>query len=89
MIVDEETESINPCVCGYKPDHYSIAYGRAPYSIYCKGCKKQFMNGSNVSKVFIEQWNSVIRLLEVGKIYNLETNHLTRYWDEEWQRWEK
>lgn len=41
MPVEFKTDKLNPCICGFKPDHYTMYYGSTPYDIYCPNCKKQ------------------------------------------------
>ena len=59
-----KTDEINPCKCGFKPDHYIVMYGRTPYDIWCPTCKKQTcmakckVTGS--SENAIDYWNSHI-----------------------------
>lgn len=59
--VDFKTDELIPCQCGFKPDHYSIGYGRTPYDIYCPNCKKQSqfakcqVTGSHYN--LIDYWN--------------------------------
>jgi len=36
-----KTEEINTCRCGFKPNYFSVFYGKTPYDIYCPHCKKQ------------------------------------------------
>ena len=38
---DFKTDELLPCRCGFKPDHYSVYYGRTPYDVFCPDCKKQ------------------------------------------------
>ena len=41
MQVDFKTDELIPCLCGFKPDHYSVSYGPTPYDVFCPECKKQ------------------------------------------------
>jgi len=52
MISNFKTDELIPCVCGFKPDHYSIAYGSTPYDVFCPECKKQ----TNFAKCLITGW---------------------------------
>ncbi len=40
MIVNFKTDKFKACVCGHKPDGYSMGYGSTPYIMACK-CGKQ------------------------------------------------
>ena len=46
MQAEHKSDKINPCRCGFKPDHFTMGYGRTPYLISCPKCKKQ----TNLSK---------------------------------------
>jgi hypothetical protein len=35
------TDELKPCICGFKPNHYSVWYGPTPYDIVCPNCRKQ------------------------------------------------
>ena len=82
--VDIETDELNTCECGFKPTHYTIAYGKTPYDVYCEGCKKQTNRyrsiGGHHSNV-INFWNEIAPLRELkeftleynGKQYNINT----------------
>ena len=35
MQVDKPTKLLNTCVCGRKPDHYTIGYSRTPFYVGC------------------------------------------------------
>ena len=48
-----KTDELIPCICGFKPDHYNIAYGRTPYDIFCPNCKKQ----TTLAKCYITGWH--------------------------------
>ncbi len=63
MIVTFKTDELLPCLCGYIPDHYSVAYGRTPYSIFCPTCIKQNWRavGGNPKNI-ISEWNNNVRL---------------------------
>ena len=60
MIVDQKTDKLDPCRCGFKPDHYSIAYGSTPYSVFCPNCDKQACEVGGPSKDIISFWNDVV-----------------------------
>ena len=72
MIVDIKTDELLPCLCGFKPDHYSIAYGSTPYDVFCPNCKKQFtfskyaVTGNKENA--IHYWNNYIRLKTIEEI---------------------
>lgn len=53
MRVDFKIDTLNPCICGFKPDHYSVGYGSTPYDIFCPTCKKQTAR----SKCLVTGWN--------------------------------
>ena len=75
-IIDEKTDRIEPCQCGFKPDHYSIGYGRTPYSIHCQSCRKSLHGGCD-DRIF-DLWNAHVRQSERRDImYGI------RYRDEE------
>lgn len=67
-----KTDEIKPCRCGFKPDHYSIYYGRTPYDIFCPNCQKQTtlakckVTGHHEN--VIDYWNNHIRYLTKGEI---------------------
>lgn len=61
MIIDEPTDEILPCECGFKPTSYAIAYGPTPYSIFCKGCRKSLHGGTGSSSHFFGYWNKYVR----------------------------
>lgn len=57
--VEIKTDQLNPCLCGFNPDHYTIAYGRTPYIVWCPNCQKRNLqgvggNGQNI----IDHWNN-------------------------------
>lgn len=41
MQVKIKSDEISPCLCGFKPEHVTLGYGRTPYDIFCPQCKKQ------------------------------------------------
>ena len=48
-----KTNEINPCKCGFKPEHYTITYGRTPYDIWCPNCEKQ----TSMAKCKVTGWH--------------------------------
>lgn len=67
MVSIFKTEEINPCICGFKPDHFSVYYGRTPYDIFCPTCKKQTTMAkckvTNSHENVIDYWNEHISKL--------------------------
>lgn len=69
---DFKTDELEPCLCGFKPDHYSIYYGQTPYCIWCPDCKKQ----TNFAKCLvtghhdnvIDYWNKHISKLTLSQV---------------------
>ena len=67
MQVRKESKELDPCLCGFKPQHYTIGYGRTPYLIRCPECDKQ----TNFAKCkvtgsannIIDYWNQHISKL--------------------------
>ena len=59
---DHPTNELVPCICGYKPTHWSIYYSRTPYDVWCPHCKKQLqfakckVTGHHENA--IDYWNS-------------------------------
>lgn len=41
MQVKISTTKLKSCLCGFKPDHVTIGYGRTPYDVYCPACKSK------------------------------------------------
>ena len=62
-----QTDELNACVCGFKPTHYSVAYGRTPYDVFCPNCKKQTTMAkckiTGHSSHVIDYWNKHISKL--------------------------
>lgn len=69
MVVDFKSEEIKPCRCGFKPDHYSVAYGRTPYDINCPNCKKQ----TAMAKCMVTGWYA-----NVIDYWNQHIRHITK-----------
>lgn len=67
MIVDKKTDKLKKCICGFKPDHYSVAYGRTPYSVFCPNCNKQTKGKGGVSQNIVDYWNETARHIESDK----------------------
>lgn len=69
---DWPMRTINPCRCGYKPDHLNIYYGSTPYSIWCPHCKKGSSNArclvTGHHSHAIDYWNSHIANLTLKQI---------------------
>ncbi len=61
---DHLTDELEPCLCGFKPDHYSIYYGRTPYNIHCPVCQKYTHDGKCLvtghQSNIIDYWNKKI-----------------------------
>ncbi|MEK7556831.1 MAG: hypothetical protein AAB538_02535, partial [Patescibacteria group bacterium] len=75
MQIDKKTNEIEPCECGYKPQHYSIGYGSTPYYISCLGCGKSLHNGTNDPGIIISQWNNDYRhRKQRGQLMHLPPN---------------
>lgn len=64
MISNFKTDKLIPCVCGFKPDHYSVAYGKTPYDVFCPVCKKQ----TTFAKCLITGWH--------GNLIDYWNNHI-------------
>lgn len=64
MVIKFKTDELIPCVCGFKPDHYSVAYGNTPYDIFCPECKKQ----TCLAKCLITGWH--------GHLIDYWNNHI-------------
>ena len=60
MIIDEPTDKIVPCQCGFKPTSYSIAYGREPYGIHCPTCDKSLSGGRNNPQQMFDLWERLV-----------------------------
>lgn len=72
MQLDIPNDKIKPCECGYKPDHFTIGYGRKPYSIACLGCGKSLHEGTNDENIIIKAWNRDYRKRKTpGVMHNL------------------
>lgn len=67
MQKDFKCEDIEPCECSYKPDHYTVGYGRTPYYISCLNCGKSLHGGSGYIKDFIKIWNNKYRHIKAPK----------------------
>jgi len=74
MQVQFKTNKLNPCQCGFKPDHYTVGYGRTPYDVFCPNCHKQTtlskckITGCNEN--LFDYWNqhiSKMTLIEMEK----------------------
>lgn len=63
-LVKIPTDQLLPCHCGFKPDHYSISYGSAPYCVFCPECKRQIDGVGGESGAIIPWWNLVGRFAE-------------------------
>jgi hypothetical protein len=57
MQIDRNTDELLPCHCGFKPDHYSIGYSRAPYYVNCMSCRKLLSGVGGPSENIIDWWN--------------------------------
>lgn len=58
-----KTDLLLPCLCGYKPDHYLVAYGPKPYIVWCPTCQKR--NWKQLGDYYmniIDEWNNNVRL---------------------------
>lgn len=59
-----KTDELQPCVCGFKPDHYTVGYGTTPYDVFCPDCRKQLahakclITGCHIHMV--DYWNQHI-----------------------------
>lgn len=69
MDVEIKTDLLLPCLCGYKPDHYKIAYGRKPYFIWCPVCQKQnWKSLGDLPINIINKWNNNVRIKTVEEL---------------------
>ena len=96
MEVKFDTDQLLPCMCGFKPDHYSVFYGPTPYEISCPSCKKHL--GQAKCKVTgspdnaIDYWNSHIRHITADQLNaeywsyreSLRQDHERRYEEVYW-----
>ncbi len=58
MQVKIETNKLNKCSCGHKPDSYWIGYSRTPYYLHCK-CGKRVNNIGGNPQNIIDAWNDI------------------------------
>lgn len=74
MQVKFDTDELEPCQCGFIPDHYTVGYGRTPYDIYCPNCRKQTtfakckITGSK--EHLFDYWNTVIRHMTLDEMHH-------------------
>ena len=71
-IVEEKTDELVPCQCGFKPDHVSIGYSRTPYDVFCPTCKKQtqFAKCATTGHIgnAIDYWNNHVAKLTLEEM---------------------
>ncbi len=58
MQVQQKTNKLNKCYCGYKPDSYWIGYSRTPYYLQCD-CGKRVGNIGGNPQNIIDAWNDI------------------------------
>ena len=71
MQVDFQTDKLNSCNCGYKPDHYTVGYGSTPYSITCKCGKNLYHAKCKITggiNNLIDYWNKIISVTSINKL---------------------
>lgn len=72
MQVEFKTDELVPCRCGFKPDHFTIGYGRTPYDVFCPVCKKQSVHAkckvTNHHENAIDYWNKIVSKMTVEEI---------------------
>lgn len=81
---DHKTDELNPCVCGFKPQWYSVYYGRTPYDIFCPVCAKQTINYlafSGNNSTVIQFWNEVVSKTSVPQEIKDTVNN-SEYWSQ-------
>lgn len=69
-----KTDKLLPCLCGFKPTHFIVAYGPTPYSIWCPNCKKQTENYKLIGgceQDIIDLWNNIVRSKSKEELRNL------------------
>ncbi len=65
MQVEVKCDKLIPCVCGGKPDHFWIGYGRMPYYGFCPKCGKgteRYIEVGGPKENFITCWNAIAPL---------------------------
>jgi len=84
MIIEAKTDKFKTCVCGHKPDSYSIGYGRTPYNMSCN-CGKQLVFSKYLvtggEDNLVDYWNNHLAGMtskEVEKEYKAFLKEKTR-----------
>lgn len=84
-----KTNELKPCICGFKPDHYSVSYGKTPYDVFCPVCLKQLARAKCLVTGWhghaVDYWNKHIAELtleemeEEVRIFNEERKKALAY----------
>lgn len=61
--VNFKTDKLISCLCGFKPEYYSVLYGPTPYTIFCPICIKQTQHYKRIGgceQNIIDLWNNIV-----------------------------
>lgn len=65
MQKEYKTNKLKPCICGYKPNHYTIGYGNTPMYVWCPKCEKRTKGIGGIVQNIIDYWNNEFRLIKL------------------------